>query len=823
MASEATPVSQRQTASSPERRAPKVFISYAHDSERHKKQVREFGEFLRTSGIDADLDQLFPPRRQDWYAWAIERITAWADFVIIIGSEAYHRVGDGIAQSDDHPGAQTEAGILRDLLYEDRQSWTPRILPVVLPGHSVNELPHFVLRRTADHYIVKSFTKDDAQDLLDALLAGQPSYRRTRPALSLPHRGGPGHGRNRYGTGVAALEEAAEELARKVELRWRTDEIRREILSPTLPLRWAVTATAEAAMAGVTWESIQVTARENLDGQFGDIASLFTQQLPRHRLAILGESGAGKSALATRLVRDLASERVAGGLVPVLFDATTWDPDRHGLTGWMALELARNFDGLTRKMPFASARRSTLAEALVTNGRILPVIDGLDAIATGSRHRAIAELNSHDLPLVVTSQPDPYHQAITERGRGLARTAVVELLPFTHDELPKHLEPLGDAGWQRMLGCLRDDPHGPLAQALRTPLMIWLLRTMYRRPTADASVLCDRNRLPDRSTIEDHLLAGFIPAAYDDRPPPAARRRTDDRWLSEDAHRWLSFLARHVRDQARQARDQGGPDICWWRLHRSVPALESLLGVVGIFAFAFALGTVVSTRYGIALGVVTAVIRASPHALKVIGARFTDQPRRVGPSPRRVRWTIFEVIRGVLFGTIPLLVGFWLLQLEEYGAVPPIVGAVLITAALTRLARQAARAKRTWNPKRDLVIPTDLPKAASPRAALRADRRTALLLPAITLLPLATLASLAFRHPLPAIIAAGFSLAWILHSAYGKFTVARWLLAMRGLLPLRTMSFLDDAVERGVLRQVGATYQLRHARLLDQLAARKDP
>jgi hypothetical protein len=39
-----------------------------------------------------------------------------------------------------------------------------------------------------------------------------------------------------------------------------------------------------------------------------------------------------------------------------------------------------------------------------------------------------------------------------------------------------------------------------------------------------------------------------------------------------------------------------------------------------------------------------------------------------------------------------------------------------------------------------------------------------------------------------------------------------------GRLPLRLMRFLDDAHRRGVLRQVGAVYQFRHARLQDRLA-----
>jgi hypothetical protein len=42
-------------------------------------------------------------------------------------------------------------------------------------------------------------------------------------------------------------------------------------------------------------------------------------------------------------------------------------------------------------------------------------------------------------------------------------------------------------------------------------------------------------------------------------------------------------------------------------------------------------------------------------------------------------------------------------------------------------------------------------------------------------------------------------------------------------LPWQVMRFLDDAHHRGVLRQVGAVYQFRHAQLQDRLASRPMP
>src|SRR5262245_8282085 len=55
-------------------------------------------------------------------------------------------------------------------------------------------------------------------------------------------------------------------------------------------------------------------------------------------------------------------------------------------------------------------------------------------------------------------------------------------------------------------------------------------------------------------------------------------------------------------------------------------------------------------------------------------------------------------------------------------------------------------------------------------------------------------------------------------TSWGQFTIARAWLAARRQLPLRLLAFLDDAHQRGVLRQAGTFYQFRHALLQDHLA-----
>lgn len=59
--------------------------------------------------------------------------------------------------------------------------------------------------------------------------------------------------------------------------------------------------------------------------------------------------------------------------------------------------------------------------------------------------------------------------------------------------------------------------------------------------------------------------------------------------------------------------------------------------------------------------------------------------------------------------------------------------------------------------------------------------------------------------------------------AWGRFTLVRGWLGLRGQLPWRLLGFLDDAHRLGVLRQAGAVYQFRHALLHDHLAASGAP
>lgn len=172
--------------------APKAFVSYAHESDEHKAQVLAFATFLRKAGIEAVLDLWSTDARQDWYAWAIREMTE-ADFVLVVASARYRATGDGNGPSAVNRGVQSEAALLRELVYTDRSTWLPKVLPVLLPGHTTDHIPLFLQPHTASHFPVTSFDTAGTEQLLRVILR-QPGYIapevNTEPPLLPPHGDG---------------------------------------------------------------------------------------------------------------------------------------------------------------------------------------------------------------------------------------------------------------------------------------------------------------------------------------------------------------------------------------------------------------------------------------------------------------------------------------------------------------------------------------------------------------------------------------------------------------------------------------------------------
>jgi hypothetical protein len=164
---------QAQDTLAPSTEHPRAFVCYAHESEDHKETVREFTEFLRAHGIDAQSDRWQQDSRRDWHVWAEGQIRA-ADFVLVIASPLCKVIGNGGGDPRKNSGLRTELTLLRELNQRYPDEWQGRMFPVILPSFTMDDIPDFMKPASADHYEVTDFTIEGAETLLRHLTKQEP-------------------------------------------------------------------------------------------------------------------------------------------------------------------------------------------------------------------------------------------------------------------------------------------------------------------------------------------------------------------------------------------------------------------------------------------------------------------------------------------------------------------------------------------------------------------------------------------------------------------------------------------------------------------------
>jgi hypothetical protein len=154
--------------------APKVFISYSHDSADHSDGVLGFANRLRADGIDATIDQNVTPPPEGWPFW-MERSLADSDFVLMVCSELYGRRATEPEGSESDRGVKFEGSLPYQYLYSDPRAKN-RFIPVLLERSDAKFIPPIVADLA--YYVVDT---DEGYYSLYRHLTGQPEL--VKPTL----------------------------------------------------------------------------------------------------------------------------------------------------------------------------------------------------------------------------------------------------------------------------------------------------------------------------------------------------------------------------------------------------------------------------------------------------------------------------------------------------------------------------------------------------------------------------------------------------------------------------------------------------------------
>jgi GTPase SAR1 family protein len=607
----------------------------------------------------------------------------------------------------------------------------------------------------------------------------------------------------------------------------------------------------------------------DLTGGLADIAD-FYRRIPSGRLVVVGRAGAGKTTLTLRFVLEMLKTRTPSAPVPVIFSLESWDPRTTTFRAWLTEQLLRDHPGLSTP---AGPKEPTLAASLVEADLILPVLDGFDEIAVKLRGPVLEALNSaNSMPLLLTSRPAEYEQAVTDTDV-LTAAAGIQLTDLTVNDLNDYLPrttvrtiarvPL----WTPILAALREEPRSAsgdnLAAVLTTPLMVYLARTIYsdngRHGTEgqgsssgkggrDPAELLDIERFPDAAAIEAHLLDNLVPTVY--RTPDARQYRL------ADVQRWLGYLADHMNRLDTR-------DLAWWQMGASMRRrtrmilialmvaptfalvdimVEGLLyGVMNraLVAAGAALGLVVGGAFGLAHGVVAGRKPLEPSRIRM---RLRDPKSRPWPdAAHRFRTGLAAgLVTGLGYGIIRgtfTMIGFGLSPTQAL-----ITG--LVNAAAFGLVFGLS-AGLTFGAMALFESPLDPDSVGSPGDLMRANFMTmlvqllvfgplfAILNPLLGWLLVALLKQLPpslglvfaweflFGLVVGLIAGVGGAIAYALSlTAWGQWLLfGRIWLPLTGRLPWAVPAFLADAYRRGVLSRAGVVYRFRHERLQDHLAA----
>jgi hypothetical protein len=245
-------------------------------------------------------------------------------------------------------------------------------------------------------------------------------------------------------------------------------------------------------------------------------------------LLILGEPGSGKTTTMLELARDLLEpgEDDSDAPVPVVFNLSSWSVKRQSLFDWLVDELKTIY-----RIP------KPVSRSCLNNGRLIPLLDGLDEVAEENRlaclnaiNELLGEKSEVGVPgLVVCSRRKEYVSLPVR----LTLTGAIYLLPLKPDQVDEHLAK-GDSRLSALRTAIKEDVD--LQKLAESPLMLSIMSMAYQDSTPE---LLAGEELLGAEARRKHVFDCYIGRMFE-------RKGTAGPYERASTEKWLSWLAHQM-------------------------------------------------------------------------------------------------------------------------------------------------------------------------------------------------------------------------------------------------------------------------------------
>lgn len=149
----------------------RVFISYAHESDELSDEVLELSNYLRSQGIDSEIDQYEEAPLEGWPKWMMRQVQD-ADYVLVVCSKLFYKRANDNSGNDDGPGVKWETSLILQQLYTLNTN-NKKYVPIILHSSDKKYIPLPLQPYT--YYFFKEL--EGREKLLDRILGLSKSKR----------------------------------------------------------------------------------------------------------------------------------------------------------------------------------------------------------------------------------------------------------------------------------------------------------------------------------------------------------------------------------------------------------------------------------------------------------------------------------------------------------------------------------------------------------------------------------------------------------------------------------------------------------------------